>query len=140
MKNKFAFTLIELLVSISIIAILTVTISISFSKVQRNGRDIRRKEDMKMLQNAAEQYYLLDGNYPVNTAMPWSVDGQMILQSFPQDPKSSVYNYSAGFSNPVGIGYCFCSISENSDGNASDTGCTYLSSLDGEFFCVSNQQ
>jgi general secretion pathway protein G len=75
MKNKKAmlagrqgFTLVELLISISIIAILSVVLTVSFSNAQKSSRDQRRIEDLKAIQNAAEQYYLLNGNkYPTNS-------------------------------------------------------------------------
>lgn len=139
MKNKKGFTLIELLVSISIIAILTVTISISFSKAQKNGRDVRRKEDMKMVQNAAEQYYLLNnGDYPTTTSGSWTgSDGQMILQSFPKDPKTKAdYTYRT-----VSVsGYCFCANIEGGSGNSNVSDCSNSSKTSGDLFCVNNQQ
>lgn len=144
MKNKLGFTLIELLVSISIIAILTVTISISFSKAQKNGRDTRRKGDMKMVQNAAEQFHLLNNsNYPNGiSSTPWtSTDGQMILQSFPSDPKSG--NDSSWSYNPVSSnqdGYCICATMENLGGNSGGSNCNDLSKTNGSHFCILNQQ
>ena len=73
-KNNFykikGFTLIELLIAISIIAILSVVLSVNFSRAQKNGRDQRRITDLKAIQSAAEQYYLLKGNYPANKKKP----------------------------------------------------------------------
>lgn len=142
MKNKLGFTLIELLVSISIIAVLTVTISISFSKAQKNGRDTRRKGDMKMVQNAAEQFYLLNSSKYPNGVGTWtSTDGQMILQSFPSDPKSgSGWSYNVA-SIDEDNGYCICATMENGGGNSgSSINCNDLSKTDGSYFCVMNQQ
>lgn len=139
MRKKTGFTLVELLISISIIAILTVIASINFSKAQKTGRDSRRQNDMKTIQNAAEQYYLLNNSsYPSNISMPWTgPGGQNILQTFPVDPKTNVA-YS-----PVSInstGYCFCAGMENEKGNSSGFNCNDLSKTNGIFFCVMNQQ
>src|SRR5574344_1796510 len=89
-KKRIGFTLIELMISISIIAILSVVMSLSFSRAQKGGRDQRRVDDLKAVQNAAEQYYLLKGSYPTSVGS-WSVNSQTILQTFPVDPKGISY-------------------------------------------------
>lgn len=146
-KNKtrtFGFTLIELLVSISIIAILIVVTSASFTKAQKNGRDQRRIDDLKSIQSAAEQYYLLGGNYPAAgnyrpNASAWTINGQIVLNKFPSDPKNV---------NGVGItyavsatttGYCVCASMENTKNANSAINCSdFVNNL--TYFCVKNQQ
>jgi len=140
-KKNFGFTLVELLISISIIAILSVVLTISFSNAQKNGRDQRRISDLKAIQNAAEQYYMLKGSYPTSAGL-WSVNSQTILQKFPTDPKGSAYMVDAGAFNG-GRGYCFCALLENSkNGNAawesSGSYCDWGSI--GSYFCIKNQQ
>ncbi len=49
-ENNLGFTLFELLVSISIIAILTAMVSLSYSVAQKKARDARRRQDMESVQ------------------------------------------------------------------------------------------
>lgn len=142
MKKTNGFTLIELLISISIIAILSVVLSVSFSSAQKNGRDQRRIADLKAIQNAAEQYYLLNGSYPSNATTPWTANAgaQVILQKYPIGPKGATDVYSYFFLNG---GYCACSnkMETGKYGNAVQTNqvpCGYQSS--GTNYCVGNQQ
>lgn len=131
------FTLVELLISMSIIAILAVVLSVSFSNAQKGGRDQRRIEDMKAVQSAAEQYYLLKGSYPT-TVSSWSVNSQVVLQSFPVDPKGT--SYYADSSN-TSSAYCFCALLENSkNANAgwASPHCDWSNKT--SYFCVKNQQ
>ena len=137
MKKNQGFTLIELMVSISIIAILTALATISFSSAQKKARDSRRAQDMKIMQLAAEPYAAQGGGvYPGTTAVPWTMNGQNILEAIPQDPKTgSFYTMTIGITN-----YCICATMENSQaGNASSTTCTFTGGT-GAYFCAKNQQ
>lgn len=141
--KKNGFTLIELLVSISIIAILTVIASVSFSKAQKNGRDQRRIDDLKSIQNAAEQYFLLSGNYPpagyYRPNLSWPVNGQVVLNKFPSDPKNIGVGITYSVVNANTIGYCVCANVENTkNSNAENPQCGF--SNIGDYFCVKNQQ
>jgi hypothetical protein len=98
-------------------------------------------EDLKAVQSAAEQYFLLTGNYPTS-AGSWSVGTQTILQKFPTDPKSGSYLIDSGAFGG-GIGYCFCARLENSNSksaNADWTGSNCDWSNTTNYFCVKNQQ
>lgn len=136
-NKKLGFTLVELLISVSIIAILSVILVISFSSAQKSGRDQRRISDLKAVQNAAEQYYLLKGSYPT-TSGAWSVNGQMILQMYPVGPKNDTYSYFYSNGN-----YCACSSSmesgkyHNAD-QVNQAPCDFQSV--GTNYCVGNQQ
>lgn len=143
-RNK-GFTLVELLVSMSIIVILTVLASMSYVRAQKSSRDRRRIEDLKSIQVAAEQYYLLsNGNYlsalgNYTSGASWKINGQTVLQRYPSDPKNdstSGYVYTAtGISSS---GYCVCAKMEiESNSNAEDTNCTFVNT---GYFCVKNQQ
>ena len=145
-RNKtiggLGFTLIELLISISIIAILSVVLSISYSNAQKQGRDQRRIADLKAIQNAAEQYYLLSGGYPVvanyATRRKWSVGTQSVLESYPKDPKNiSPYIYST--SNISTTNYCVCARMENPT-KTSNSGSACDFANPSSYFCVKNQQ
>lgn len=147
--SKRGFTLVELLISISIIAILSVVLSISFSNAQKNGRDQRRISDLKAIQNAAEQYYMLNNsNYPTATNVAWTgPGGQQILQKFPGGP-SVVSGVGETYTRVTlsATGYCFCSKMEKAkSGNNENRSCSGYSttncSLGADcYFCVGNQQ
>tara|TARA_Y100000310_G_C20557120_1_gene751126 strand:- start:615 stop:1040 length:426 start_codon:yes stop_codon:yes gene_type:complete len=141
MKEK-GFTLFELLVSISIIAILTALVSLSYSAAQKKARDARRRQDMGSVQKAAEQYYALNNySYPTSYSSgssSWSVGGETVLNLFPVDPKNvAPYQYSCSIG--AATGYCCCATMENnSNGNASDASCTFATT--GGYYCIENQQ
>lgn len=141
-RRTGGFTLVELLITISIIAILSVVLSISYSNAQKNGRDQRRIADLKAIQNAAEQYYLLSGSYPAPanyvTGRKWAVGTQSVLESYPKDPKNtSTYIYAA--SNILPTSYCVCAMVENTTKNTNSIGGCDFTNL-GNYFCVKNQQ
>ena len=62
------FTLIELIIVISIISLLAVVGISSFSNVQKNGRDAKRKADLSEIKKALVQYYTDTSTYPAGTA------------------------------------------------------------------------
>lgn len=63
MKNK-GFTLIELLVVIAIIGLLSTVIMTSLNQARSKGRDGRRLQDIRAIQQALEMYYDDKGYYP----------------------------------------------------------------------------
>lgn len=64
------FTLIELLVVISIIAILTAVVIVSYTNIQQKGRDGKRKADITLIQQGLELYFQNVGHYPPYDAGP----------------------------------------------------------------------
>ena len=145
MRKRDGFTLFELLVSISIIAILTAMVTVSYSVAQKKARDVRRMQDVEMIQKAAEQYYSLNNySYPTNgmyaIGTSWAVGDQTVLESYPQDPKNvDPYLYISGTSDLVS--YCVCASLEGKRGNSLTTGCSFLGvGGTGSYFCVKNQQ
>ena len=67
MKQK-AFTLIEVLVVVGIIGILASMGVASYTRALKNGRDARRKSDMRDVAAALEQYWAEnDGTLPTGT-------------------------------------------------------------------------
>jgi prepilin-type N-terminal cleavage/methylation domain-containing protein len=145
MKNKKGFTLVELLISISIIAILSVLLTVSFSNAQKSGRDQRRISDLKAIQNAAEQMVMLSGTYPTSvnfykpTSASWIINGQVVLDKFPADPKYSTGNLGATYAvtNIGSTSYCVCAKMDNGKSGNSEEGCSFVNS---GYFCVKNQQ
>lgn len=140
MKKNNGFTLIELLISISIIVILSAVLTVSFSNAQKNGRDQRRISDLKAVQNAAEQYYMLNGVYPTNTGVAWTGPGaQMILQKFPVDPKKNSVGATVPYTRTMKTSsYCICAEMENEEKNSnSEASCNFIN---WGYFCIKNQQ
>jgi prepilin-type N-terminal cleavage/methylation domain-containing protein len=131
------FTLFELLVSISIIAILTVLASISYSAAQKKARDSRRMQDIKSIQTAAEQYYSLhSASYPVSSGIS-SWNG--VFEIFPTDAKSPTDSYTYSPITVAGADYCACAKMEVSSGNSSSATCGNFGTATA-YFCVKNQQ
>lgn len=144
MNKKSGFTLFELLVSISIMGIMVALAMVSYSSAQRKARDTRRKEDMKTVQTAAEQYYSLSGaySYPSTTAPgDWTTtDGQVMLQKFPTDPKGTGWT---GYTYGIATTYCACAaVESDSNGNSVDNACNFAGAVGntGPYFCVKSQQ
>ncbi len=77
--NNRGFTLIELLVVIAILAILVVSGIASFTSSQKKSRDIRRKNDLRQISLALEEYYNDVGSFPLTDGngnmMGCGVDG-----------------------------------------------------------------
>lgn len=104
MKRK-GFTLVEILIVIGIISILFSMGVGSYSAIQRNGRDSRRKADLEQIRAGLEMYRKTNNAYP--TALPNPSPGlpfgaaltdgtNTYLQTLPQDPRatSRVYYYT----------------------------------------------
>jgi len=136
------FTLLELLVVIAIIGVLFSIAVASFSTAQKKARDAKRREDMKAIQNALEQYYAANGSYPTTCPIPGETftieDGNTFV--VPSDPKG-VNEYSGIFCSDSG--YCYCAIlEEEAAGNVNSitpgSSCHFASS--GQYFCVKNLQ
>jgi len=130
-KPNKGFTLIELIVVIAIIAILLGIVSVSYTTAQKQGRDSRRKQDLKDAQNALEQYYAENTQYPTGSEIDTAFEG-----SRPQDPKNeSPYTYNWDTTTDS---YCVCVPLETSNGNASNLSCNFTQN--GDYFCIKNQQ
>lgn len=124
--QKKGFTLLEMLIVLGIIAILLSVMTISFSAAQKKTRDAKRKSDLKMIQNAFEQYYAICG-YSYPTSLGTSVAcgaSPAIISVIPVDPQK-------------GTEYAFTSL----DSGAGFSICTnYLESESPANYCVYNQQ
>ncbi len=58
------FTLIEILIVVAIIAVLAGSVLVGFGPAQKQGRDLRRVNDLRQTQHALELYYAKCGYYP----------------------------------------------------------------------------
>jgi len=126
--KKESFTLLEMLIVLGIIAVVITFAAVSYSNAQKKGRDARRKSDIKMVQNAMEQYYSVCGfQYPVasNGLVPTILcvaPSSMILQTVPVDPRGGTpYPLSNSTTSTYQI-------------------CTTLESEAQPNYCVANQQ
>jgi general secretion pathway protein G len=149
-KNKIqhAFTLIELLVVISIIGVLISLAVAGFSNAQRKGRDARRKEDLKAVQTALEQYYVVNGSYIINPDLTslenyvadMTSGDDYLPGGAPVDPRNTgTYVYTVGANDDA---YCVCAEMESMPGNASGAAISHNCSFGGDlsYFCVKNLQ
>ncbi len=141
------FTLIELLVVISIIGILAALLTSSYSQAQKQGRDAKRRGDLKAIQNAFEQYKVTVGNYPKieDQAKPYFQD-----QLVPCDPRggrdsdgacitTGAYKYNYVYDDTDGKSYCVCALLEvtPNKGNATNNTCSFGV---GDYVCVQQLQ
>lgn len=136
-QKNAAYTLLEILVVISIIAILIALGAVSYTTAQQKGRDARRKADMKIFQQAYEQYYSAnESSYPADSGLIGN-DNNYFPGGQPSDPKSGE-TYTV---NTNASGYCICAELESTDGNAGDPGSSAVCNFGtGSFSCVTNLQ
>lgn len=94
-KFKFlkGFTLIEILVVISIIGLLAAMGAVSYTSAQKKARDAKRKNDVRAVSNALEQYYVVCGNVYVTpgNSINCSSPAISIMPTVPRDPKNTPY-------------------------------------------------
>jgi len=67
--EKRGFTLVELLVVITVITILAGISVVTYTQVQKNARDGKRKADLTSIQNNLELYYSSYNQYPGETSV-----------------------------------------------------------------------
>lgn len=89
LKNQKGFTLIELLIVIVIIGILAgIVIGLTGASARRKANDAQAKADMHELQNALEQSFVDNNEYPADLAA-LVTDGY--LASVKDDPQGNSY-------------------------------------------------
>jgi len=94
MKKNRAFTLIELLVVIAVLAGFMALLVPNYMEIRVKSRDVRRKNDLKSIQNALELYAQNQNpqSYPAALPAPCTsftdpvITGITYLQKVPQDP------------------------------------------------------
>ncbi|MDQ3008302.1 MAG: type II secretion system GspH family protein [bacterium] len=129
------FTLLELLVVIAIISILIAMGAVAFSTAQSKSRDAKRRADVKVMQNAFEQYYADNTGYDADCNVMLG-DTTYLPGGAPVDPQNVTPNvYSCSSTSTT---YCLCAgLEDDTTGNSSDDACAYGS---GAYYCLSNLQ
>ena len=132
------FTLLELLVVISLVGLLVSLGAVSYIKGQKETRDVRRKGDLKAVQNGFEQFYSDNTRYPMNDTEA----GTAVVGGLPVDPKNSGdYLYTIKYDEVDGVVYCGCGLLEADPGNSASlpagASCNWGT---GDYFCLSNLQ
>ena len=111
-----AFTLLEMLVVIGIIGILLGIGAASYSTAQKKARDAKRKQDLKALQSALEQYYSICGyRYPTPAGLRFTSiiclsPSIAIMPTVPVDPKT-ITPYPCN--SCTSSSYNICAVTEN---------------------------
>jgi len=142
--KKLSFTLLEMLVVIGIVGILIGMGAVSYSTAQKKARDAKRKQDLKAIQNAFEQYYsICNYRYP-NSVPPGgsdlvatttncpSLSSNVTIFTMPKDPLGG--NYTCNGICDVSR-YTICSPQVSGSSRLETQNCT-----SGNECCVSNKQ
>jgi prepilin-type N-terminal cleavage/methylation domain-containing protein len=135
------FTLIEMLVVIVIIGVLMSVGLFSYAGIGKSARDTKRKDDLNTLQKEFEAFYQINGAYPVGDDADECFASLIVsipTAIHPTDPDDgSEYTWH----NCSAQAYCLCTTDklEIQKGNASDLGCTFVTT-GGDYYCVRNQQ
>lgn len=112
----------ELLITVSIIAILVAIGIASYSTINKQSRDTKRKSDIEQLRSALEMYRADVGYYPNTGAGSWTAASDLsttlattYILAIPADPQgaTSPYMYRAtDITNSQYYGYCISSLLE----------------------------
>ena len=94
-KGRSGFTLVELMIVITVIAILATIAVASFTRVQKQARDTKRKGDMQTLATSLQAYFTENNSYPASL----SELAPTYIPSIPTPPGGgsyTAYSYSIG--------------------------------------------
>lgn len=119
MKLQTGFTIIELLMVISIIGILVTVAFTSFTGIQQDARDARRREDIDSLNTAIQKYRNDLGTYPVAadyTELISILQTGDYISAVPKDPIDGGDHVFQYISDADGTQYQLWATLENTDG------------------------
>lgn len=117
--------MIELLVVISIIGILVAVTLVGFTQARKSARDSKRKADIEQTRSALELYRSDVKTYPNAGSLPspLTASGVTYLESAPEDPMPSKYQYVYHYIDKNK--YCLCAYLESGTSSGScDCGST----------------
>lgn len=112
-KSEKGFTLVELMIVITVIAILATIGVVSFTRVQAQTRDTKRKADLRALSTALQAHFTEKNAYPTVNGAPGGLTGltPTYIPSLPTPPLTSLqtnYTYNVNTSNQ----YTLCALME----------------------------
>ena len=122
------FTLLELLVVIAIIGILSAVGLGSYMTSRKRAADSRRRSDLKQIQNAFEQYYTVENQYPENAA---TADSLFSEGSLPTQPGGDDYDIDYAVDS-----YTACAELDVADTGNADADGNAATGEDADYFCV----
>lgn len=141
-SSRDGFTLMELLIVVAIIGILVTLTGMSYTKVQQQSRDARRKADLELIKSGVEIYKSDCNAYPaanlINSPATTLVGSgtptgcavsNTYISAIPTDPRSTTRNYVY---RVVGSGFEICASLEqsglptiNCGSSCGGSGCNY---------------
>jgi len=92
-KSEEGMTLIEIMVVIAIIGLIATTAIVNIMKQFERAKVKTTKTQVKGFEQALEQYYLDNGNYPTSEQGLKALEQGEYIKKVPKDPWSRDYNY-----------------------------------------------
>ena len=132
-KSKKGFTLVELMIVITVIAILMTIAVASFTRVQKQSRDTKRKGDMRTIATALQAYFTENTAYPgilgsltptYIPVVPVEPSGDTLVgfYSYSQSGNTNIFSICAGLEAVAG-GASFWNVTTKNTGGYLTTGC-----------------
>lgn len=133
-KLKKGFTLVELMVVITVIAILMTIAIVSFTRIQKQARDTKRKADIRTIETALQARFTEFQAYPVveapaqpaSTVLGTDVLVPNYMPSVPTAPLGSTsLNGNTDYmyvSDALGFSYSLCTTLETATASAGVSG------------------
>lgn len=81
-KRSTGFTIVELLIVIVVVGILAAITVVAYNTVQSRARDNVRKADIANLAKGIEQYYAVNGHYPMSSGWCTQYSGASYIAAF----------------------------------------------------------
>lgn len=144
-KPAHGFTLIELMVVVAIIAILSIIGIVSFTNIQSQARDGRRRADIDAIATAMEAnrnptgstYPTYDASIFANNKKPYDpLDTSASYAAITYNDNSYIYTVSGSGTSS----YIACARLEKNNGNSSDTSGTSATGTSATYYCRKSQQ
>lgn len=108
MSKKSGVTLIELLIVVSILGVLSLIGVATYSGIQKNTRDTKRRADITQIVKTLEIHYdPLKNEYP-KLEEDWFSSGRK-----PSPPEGGDYNYGSILTTPSTTGFQICALLED---------------------------